>query len=132
SLPRVKGTTQNEHILSQPRVIEIKADIPLLPSRTGLISAYVSSLDNKTFTALCPDSTEEMRFGRSRYESGPTTMSTNFSCSSSFDFNRSAMQPSTPIMSDGLWCFFFLKSLRRAQMRSSALSRMAQVLRKIT
>ena len=39
SLPLVKGTTQNEHMLLQPRVIEIKAVIPLLFKRTGLMSA---------------------------------------------------------------------------------------------
>ena len=39
SLPRVKGTTQNVHILSQPRVIDTKAVIPLLLKRTGEISA---------------------------------------------------------------------------------------------
>ena len=39
--------------LSHPLVIEIKAVTPLPPNFTGLISAYVSSLDNKTLTAFC-------------------------------------------------------------------------------
>ena len=38
SRPRVKGTTQNVHILSQPRVIETKAVTPFVFKRTGEIS----------------------------------------------------------------------------------------------
>src|SRR6202000_1233945 len=38
SRPRVNGTTQKEHILSHPRIIDTKAFIPLLFKRTGLIS----------------------------------------------------------------------------------------------
>ena len=52
SLPLVNGTTQKEHILSQPRIMEINPDTPLLSNLTGLISAYVSSLDKRTFTLL--------------------------------------------------------------------------------
>ena len=39
SRPRVKGTTQNEHILSQPRMMLMKAVMPLEFSRTGVMSA---------------------------------------------------------------------------------------------
>ena len=49
SLPLVKGTTQNEHILSHPLVILTRALIPLLFNLTGEISPYVSSLDRITY-----------------------------------------------------------------------------------
>ncbi len=39
SRPRVKGTTQKEHMLSQPRMMLMKAVMPLLLRRTGVMSA---------------------------------------------------------------------------------------------
>lgn len=49
SLPLVKGTIQNEHILLHPLIIDIHACLLLLSFLTGIISAYVSSNDNYTF-----------------------------------------------------------------------------------
>ena len=39
---------QYEHMLLQPRMIETNADTPSVPSRTGAISAYVSSSESAT------------------------------------------------------------------------------------
>ena len=39
SRPRVNGTTQKLHMLSQPRMMEMKAVTPLSSRRTGWISA---------------------------------------------------------------------------------------------
>jgi hypothetical protein len=39
SRPRVKGTTQKEHMLLQPRMMLTKAVTPLSSSRTGEMSA---------------------------------------------------------------------------------------------
>ena len=54
SLPLVKGTTQNVHMLSHPLVIETNAVTPLEASLTGLTSPYVSSLESNTLTAFLP------------------------------------------------------------------------------
>ena len=47
----VEGTTQYEHILLHPRMIDTNADTSLGLERIGVILAYVSSSDNCTFTA---------------------------------------------------------------------------------
>ena len=65
SLPLVKGTTQNVHILSHPLVIDTKAEIPLVLNLCGFMSPYVSSLDSNTFTASFPELTSFRRFGKS-------------------------------------------------------------------
>ena len=39
SVPRVYGTTQNEHTLLQPRMMEMKAETPFLSMRAGVMSA---------------------------------------------------------------------------------------------
>jgi hypothetical protein len=39
SRPRTKGTMQKEHMLLQPRMIEMKAETLLPVLRTGVISA---------------------------------------------------------------------------------------------
>lgn len=51
SRPRVYGTTQYVHILSQPRMTDTNAVTPLPDKRTGDISPYVSSRDSMTLTA---------------------------------------------------------------------------------
>ena len=50
SRPRVKGTTQKLHILSQPRMTETYALSLSWLSRTGVMSAYVSSNERTTLT----------------------------------------------------------------------------------
>ena len=54
-------------------------------------------------------------------------MSTNFSSSSKFCFNRSAIQPSIPTISPGCLFFLFLKSFKRSLTLCSAFSRIEQV-----
>src|SRR5690606_34691539 len=132
SRPRVKGTTQKEHMLSQPRMMEINAVTPLVFRRTGLISAYVSSRDSNTLTAREPSSTCSMRLGRSRYASGPTTTSTNFSSSRNLDFRRSAMHPKTPTTIPGFFCLADSNSFNRLRTRCSAFSRIEHVLMNTT
>ena len=131
SLPLVYGTTQKVHILSQPLVIDTKAVTPLLPNLTGLMSAYVSSLDKITFTAFLPSFASFIKLGRSLYESGPTTMSTNFSSSKNFSFKRSAIQPNTPTIIEGFDVFLIeLYSSNLFLTVCSALSLIEQVLTK--
>ena len=97
-----------------------------LPIRAGITSLYVSVVESSTLIALAPASTEETKFGKSRYESGPATKSTPKLFINS-SFIRSAMQPITPTTR----CLFFLR--REAKYWSlpitfcSALSRIEQV-----
>lgn len=49
SLPLVKGTIQYEHILLQPLMIDTKAYFEFSFSLTGVILAYVSSIESYTF-----------------------------------------------------------------------------------
>ena len=110
SLPLVKGTTQNEHMLSHPLVIDTKAVTPFFINRVGLISAYVSSKERNTLIAFFPSFTCCNNNGRSLYASGPTTRSTNFSSSKKRFFNLSAMHPKTPTI---IFLFFlFLIELK--------------------
>ena len=95
-------------MLSHPLVIETKAFMPFVLNLLGLISAYVSSFDSRTFTASFPNSTSFNKFGRSLYASGPTTKSTIFSSTKNFSFNLSAMHPSTPTFK---FFLFFLIAL---------------------
>ena len=46
SIPRVKGTMQNEQRLLQPRWIDVNAEMELWLSRIGFMSPYVSSTDS--------------------------------------------------------------------------------------
>ena len=128
SLPRVKGTTQKVHILSQPRVMDTKAVTPLDCKRTGRISPYVSSLERITLTASRPSSTSLTKLGRSLYASGPATRSTIFSSSKNFDFKRSAIQPNTPTFRFGLLFLTLLNCSNRFRTVCSAFSRIEQVL----
>mmetsp|Transcript_10187 Transcript_10187/g.37725 ORF Transcript_10187/g.37725 Transcript_10187/m.37725 type:complete len:315 (+) Transcript_10187:714-1658(+) len=134
SRPRVYGTMQNEHALSHPRMIVTNA--ACAPSlRTGIISAYVSSTLSCTFIAWFPPLTMLIRFGKSRYASGPATRSASWSVSKSLVFNRSAMHPSTP--TTGFSPFFLrrlsdLKYASRCQILASAFSRIAHVFTRIT
>ena len=91
---------QYEHMLLQPRMIETNAETPSEPSRTGAISAYVSSSESATSRAGCPLPASASSRGSERYASGPHTRSARRSCavglSSSFPLSRSPMQPRTP------------------------------------
>ena len=135
SRPRVYGTMQNAHALSHPRIIVTNA-LCDPASRTGIISAYVSSTLNCTFIAFSPvPTTASIKLGKSRYASGPATISANRSASSNFSFTRSAIHPKTPTTG---FSIFFLpfpsdrKYANRCQIFASALSRIAHVLIKIT
>ena len=103
SRPLTNGTIQKEHILLQPRIIEIQAwSSP--DFLTGKMSAYVSSKLSYTFIAWassCPIIAS--KFGRSLYASGPATRSTTL-WSSIFSLTRSAIHPNTPILV--LLCIF--------------------------
>ena len=112
-------------------MIEIKADTPLLSSLTGLMSAYVSSLDKSTLTLLCPSSTSTSNRGRSLYASGPTTRSTNFSSSRRLSFIRSAIHPNIPIIKLGLLFFSALNDFNRFLTVDSAFSLIEQVFNRI-
>jgi hypothetical protein len=54
SRPRVKGTTQKVHILSHPRMMEMKAVTPLEFSRTGLMSACFAGKKGVYRLFACP------------------------------------------------------------------------------
>ena len=47
----MKGTTQYEHMLLHPRIIETNADTSCGLDRMGVMDAYVSSRDSWTLTA---------------------------------------------------------------------------------
>ena len=104
---------------------------PFPPKRTGLISAYVSSLDKITLMASLPSSVSFKRFGKSLYASGPTTKSTNCSSSKNLVLRRSAIQPRTPTVRLGLSFFKFLNCESRILTVCSALSLIEQVFSKI-
>tara|TARA_B110001469_G_scaffold8889_1_gene8844 strand:+ start:267 stop:518 length:252 start_codon:yes stop_codon:yes gene_type:complete len=57
SRPRVNGTMQNAHMLSQPRIIDTNA-LGLTDGaffRTGEMSAYVSSIESWTLITAFPE-----------------------------------------------------------------------------
>ena len=130
SPPRVYGTTQYEHILLHPLIIEIKALTPFSSILTGEMSAYVSSSESLVFICFSLSVTAATRRGRSLYASGPATISTQL-LSNSFSFSLSAMHPSTPTITL-LRFFSCIKASSLPQIRCSALSLMEQVFTKIT
>ncbi len=76
---------------------------------SGITSLYVSVLESSTFMAFSPCSAAPIRFGKSRYASGPTTTSTLW-LSIKSDFALSAIHPNTPRMR--LFFFFLLSELK--------------------
>ena len=114
-----------------PRMIEMYADTPFLSILTGVMSAYVSSLESSTF--ICGESgvTAAIMSGRDLYESGPATRSTIW-LSSSLSFSLSAMHPTIPMMTSFLRSFCRRNWSIRPHILCSALSLMEQVLASMT
>ena len=130
SRPRVRGTTQKVQCFSHPSMTVTKAR-----SRSAVGALVVS------FTSgASPMSSTGRRSRRARSTSSPTlamagepkTRSTYGARRNTAWFCSAAMQPMTPIIRLGLSALSCLSSPSREKTLSSAFSRMAQVLMRIT